>query len=191
MKQSPTNIARVFILIPTIVLLIIACSDNPISNEVNSVEPGFTSEEINWIPWKPEYLETKNSLNRVFVGRWISAATGGRVGGWYTFYNTVTIPAGALLKDTYISVEVLRSWWCLVQTAGGVELLPNMQFQSPVTVSLSYKYLDYDGDPNKLAVYWTNNSGISWQIIDKITFNTKLEIGIFKVDHFTVFAWGE
>jgi len=191
MKQILTNIARVCLFIPAIVLLIISCSDNPISSEVKSNGISFSSEQISWIPWKPEYLEKKNSLNRVFVGRWISAATGGRVGGWYTFYNTVTIPAGALLQDTYISVEVLRSWWCFVQTGGGVEFLPSMQFQSPVTVSLSYEYLDYYNDLDNLAIYWTNDGGNNWYIIDGITYNTNLEIALFEVDHFTVFAWGE
>ncbi len=191
MKRTVTNFARVILLITVIILFVTSCSDNPISTDMEFGQTSFTSDEINWIPWKPEYLEKKNSLNRVYVGRWIWAYYGGTVGGWNTFYNLVTIPPRALTRNTFVSVEVLHSWWCHVQTAGGVEFLPNMQFRRPVTISLSYEYLDYAGDHEDLAVYWSNDNGNSWNMIDEITFYPNLEIATFETDHFTIFAWGE
>ncbi|MBC8403428.1 MAG: hypothetical protein H8E14_18235 [Candidatus Marinimicrobia bacterium] len=191
MKHTLTNITRICLLIPAIGLLIISCSDNPISSEVKSNEISFSSEQISWIPWKPEYLEEKNSLNRVFVGQWISAATGGTVGGDFTYNNQAWFPSGAVLEDTYISLEVIFTDEIFGQYAGGIEFLPSMQFELDITVTMSYAYLDYAGDPADLIVYWSNDSGASWYIVNEVLYDAILETATFQVDHFTVFAWGE
>jgi len=192
--MKPKNIlfALVCILIPALVLFT-ACSENPITDLDTTQPTSYSSDEINWIPWKAEYLEKldKNALERVLVGQWIFADFGGFVGGWYTFNNMVSIPPGALLHNTYVSVEVLQTYWNYAQTGGGVEFLPSMQFQLPVSVSLSYAYLHYFGNPYDLAIYWTNDDGNSWYMVDDVFYNTFQQYATFQVDHFTVFAWGE
>ncbi len=192
MRRTITNTTRICLLIPITLLLVISCSDNPLSNEANEpVVASYSSEEINWIPWKPEYLEKKNSLNRVFVGEWISAATGGALGGEITYNNQALFPGGAVLEDTYFSLEVIFTDEIFGQYAGGIEFLPSMQFESFITVTMSYAYLDYTGDTADLIVYWSNDGGASWYIVDEVLYDTVLETATFDVNHFTVFAWGE
>ena len=139
MRQSIPRIAIIMASIALAMLIIVSCSDNPITTTTASQQT-FTSEEINWIPWKAEYLEKldKDALERVWVGRWIRANRGGRVGGWYTFHNMVIIPPNALPHNTFVSVEVQNSWWIFRQTGGGVEFLPDIQFNSP---AVSYTHL--------------------------------------------------
>ena len=71
MKQALFNIIRVCLLITAALLLIISCSDNPLSNEFSPDRIGYTADEINWYSWKPGAVEAMQdqSLARGYAAK--------------------------------------------------------------------------------------------------------------------------
>jgi len=160
-----------------------------------SQRQGIPTEQITWLKWKPEVTRDMMGLGKIgFAGKMIQPNNGGFIGGNQTLDNRVDIPAGALDDKTFITVEVL----CLEgheQTGAGVEFLPSGQFNKPVTITLSWEYLDIvtDRDALDFKVYYCENSdGDTWyelspEYID-IDYTNKLVT--FLTDHFTRYQWG-
>ena len=117
------------------------------------------------------------------------AAEGGTVGGLETYGHKVDIPAGALSVDTEITLSV----HCLTDAeprVGRVEFLPDTQFNSNVTITLSSVYLDYNGSPYDIKVVWTKSDGtIGWKYADNLQVDSDAETITFEIDHFTQYAW--
>ena len=195
MKQTLFNIIRVCLLITATLLLIISCSDTPLSNEFSPDQISYTADEINWYSWQPGAIEAMHdqSLARGFAAKFVKRKKGGKVGGWITFGNKVKIQKNALRENTFITVEVTDV--ANDEQAGAqVEFLPSMQFEKDIKITLSWAWLDLDKvaiDDFDPTVYWRNSNGEDWQVLKNAHINYRKQTIRFKVDHFTVFAWGE
>ncbi|NQT97650.1 MAG: hypothetical protein HQ562_07915 [Candidatus Marinimicrobia bacterium] len=185
------------LLIPVLLLMLFSCGDNPLSNEFSPDRIGYTTDEINWISWQPGVIETMHdqSLARGFAGKYLTRNNGGKVGGWITFDNKVKIKRKALPADTYVSVEVM----CVdvdgdEQCGAQVQFLPSMQFDKNIKIQLSWAWLDLTDDESAdfdPTVYWSDDGGANWYVIDNCHVNYNKQTIKFRVDHFTIFAWGE
>ena len=173
-----------------ILIFFSTCSENSPLNPLNqSINKGIPAEEINWVSWQPIVKEQINALaKKGFAGKMITQS-GGIVGGNITFNNKVEIPAGAVPSNTYITVEVLHVDGN-EQCGAEVEFLPSMQFLPDVKITLSWEYLDFDGDPEDLNVHWFNESTGLWvEVYDPVIDLDNKTISVY-VDHFTRFGWG-
>ncbi len=195
MKVNKLIVLPLVLLIPVLLLFLFSCSDNPLSNEATPDRISYTTDEINWISWQPGVIEAMKglSLARGFEGKNVKRNKGGKVGGWLTFDNKVKIQKNALPADTYVSVDVT----CVEndeQCGAQVEFLPSMQFDKDIKIELSWAWLDLDDD--EIAdfdptVYWSDNGGTTWYVIDNVQVNYNKQTLKIRVDHFTIFAWGE
>ncbi len=188
-------------LIPIISLMVIgtfslfSCSGDIITapeveNQLVSQQEGIPADEINFIPWTREFSKQIRSLNKKVASTvLVRAAEGGTVGGLETYGHKVDIPAGALSVDTEITLSV----HCLTNVepcVGRVEFLPDTQFNSNVTITLSSVYLDYNGSPYDIKVVWTKSDGtIGWKNADNLQVDNDAETITFEIDHFTQYAW--
>lgn len=169
-----------------------SCDRTPITapqEENISVSQGIPADQINWVSWKPEVSKRMNALAKSSAGKLITVNEGGTVGGAETFGNMAEFLAGAVAEDTYITLDVL----CVdadEQCAAGVEFLPSMEFLMDITVTLSYEYLDYQGDPDDLKIYWSVDGGATWELVDNSTVDSEAKTVDFGINHFTVFGWG-
>ena len=187
--------------LPVVSLLLVGlfsvsgCSENPIGpgsgkvNVVSAVE-GIPDDQIDWLSWKPEFVEEFKALQKSGSdSRLIEADEGGTVGGPSTFGNQVTFPANALAEDTYITVEVTI---CEADDppgcVDGLLFLPSMTFEAPVEVVLSYSDLDYGGNPEDLVIYWSQGTG-DWYLVDTGVHDANEQTYTFWVDHFTSYGW--
>ena len=175
-----------------LVMGLMSCDSTPITappEENITVSQGIPTDQIQWVSWKPEVIERMKALAKGSAGELIIASEGGTVGGEETFGNKAEFPAGALTEDTYVTVDVT----CVdgdVQCGAGVDFLPSMEFLVAVTVTLSYGYLDYEGDPLDLEIYWSNDHGATWFLIENFAVDSGAETAYFDVNHFTRFGWG-
>ncbi len=191
---------------------LLSCDRTPItgSPEENiTYKQGTPSDQITWVSWKQDVVDQikdRRLLKKGTKSKRIKAHKGGKVGGGDTFDNKVEIPAGALAEDTYITVDVIFVDG-KKQTGAGVDFLPSMQFLKDVKVTLSWKFLDYDGDDDEdddkdddkdddsnddldFIVYFSQDSGSTWFEVENPDIDyDKRTVSIY-VDHFTRFAWG-
>jgi len=204
MKHTLISIMRGCLIITATLLLIISCSENPLSNEFSPDKIGYTADEINWYSWQPGVIEAMHdqSLARGFAAKYVKRNKGGKVGGWLTFGNKVKIQKNALPANTFISVEVMEICddgdGVEEQCGAQVQFLPSMQFDKRIKIILSWAWLDLtddeaaDFDP---TVWWTEDNPADddavWYEVENTHVNYNKQIIKFRVDHFTVFAWGE
>jgi len=188
--RKKINLAISLLLIFIVAIGINSCSENAISNPNEPAESvGITFDDIQWVQAQPEFLEKFNTLNKKVVdGALITAAEGGTVGGYKTYHNSVSIPAGAVTEDTYVTVEVKS------QSRKGiiyVEFLPSGSFNVPVEVTMSWAALNIDKDDvENLSIYYSQD-GDAWFLIDSnLVVNWRDRTCTFEVDHFTRFGWG-
>ena len=191
-------------LIPIIGLLVIgalfllACSGDMLtapgeenSNQIAVAEQeGMPTDQIPWISWTKEFSQRIRALNKsAYASVLIEASVGGRAGGLETFGNSVDIPPNALSEDTEISVSVD----CMNETdpcVGVVEFLPDTEFNSDVTITLSYAELDYENSPYDIKIYWTKSiRSNSWFLVDIVNVDTESQTLSFEIDHFTQYSW--
>ena len=174
---------------------LLSCDFDPITtpsqeeSSIQTVSEGIPTDQINWVSWKPEVIQRIRALHKGSVGMLIIASEGGTVGGPETFDNAAYFPAGALVEDTYVTVDVL----CVdgdQQCGAGVEYLPSGQFLKNVTVALSYGYLNYSGDPLDLDAYFSQD-GATWFPVNGMVYDTTAETATFETDHFTLFGWAD
>ena len=176
-------------------LLLGCCSKDSLTGPENqaadlTINQGIPADQINWISWKPEVKEQIDALAKSGLAGKMITQSGGTVGGNITFGNTVEIPAGAVPSNTYITVEVL----CAdenEQCGAEVEFLPtDMQFLLDVKIALSWEYLDFEGNPQDLNVYWLDESTGLWvEVYDPVIDLENKTISVY-VDHFTRYGWG-
>ena len=177
---------------------LLACSGEMLTAPGEEIEGQLTvavqnkipTDQIKWISWTPEFTKkirtlSKNASSTVLI----KADEGGVVGGTSTFNNKVEIPSKALGADTEITVSVQ----CMNDAdpcVGGVEFLPDTQFDKKVLITMSYAGLDYSGSPYDIKIYWTksqNDDG--WVEVELNGVDTDTETLSFKIDHFTRYSW--
>ena len=158
-------------------------------NQTVSQQRGIPTDQLNLVPLRPEIAEQLRHLTKHgYDEKLITVKKGGSVGGKHTFKNKVKIPSKALKEDTWISVNVE----CVDsdgQCGATVEFLPNIEFQLDVTVTLSYAYLDFDGDPETLKVVWFDENFGLWVEVEGLKINEKHKTVSIQVNHFTRYAW--
>lgn len=186
-----------FALVAVAVALMVNCGEETIMGPSPQLSQGqgIPTEQITWLKWKPEVTRDMMGLGKSgFANKMIQPDNGGSIGGTATLDNEVYIPAGALNEKTFITVQVLY-FEKNEQTGAGVEFLPGGQFNKPVTVTLSWEYLDIvtDQDALDFKVYYCENSdGDTWYELDTdyvdIDYSNKLVT--FLTDHFTRYQWG-
>ena len=153
------------------------------------------TEEIQWIGWSPEVQPEMEGIGKIgFACKMITPQAGGVVGGTKTLENKVEFPKGAVDDNTFVTVEVL----CLdgrEQCGAGVEFLPNGHFKKPVTITLSWEYLEIltDADADQFKIYYSEDADDAvWYQLDaayiEVDYENKLVI--FQADHFTRYQWG-
>ncbi|MBN2183864.1 MAG: hypothetical protein JW746_00900 [Candidatus Krumholzibacteriota bacterium] len=108
-------------------------------------------------------------------GTIVSAEKGGIVtNGYYTLY----FPPGALDEDTEITIEMPRF------PEAVVELGPHgIQFNKPVTMSLSHDMVDSDVD--SFIVYWFNEDSGLWENIGGETSDQSTTVAL---EHFSEYG---
>lgn len=192
--MSSKRITLVKLLVFSIVIVVLtSCSTDPLTAPKDqsaglSINQGIPADQINWISWKPEVKEQIDVLAKSGLAGKMITQSGGTVGGNITFGNTVEIPAGAVPSNTYITVEVLHVDGN--ECGAEVEFLPSMQFLLSVKITLSWEYLDFDGDPEDLKVYYLDEDTGEWILVlnPEISLENKT-ISVY-VDHFTRYGWG-
>ena len=193
-----------------ILIFFSACSENSPLNPVNqSINNGIPAEEINWVSWKPEVSDNisaklggPQALAKKGLGweeKIIKREKGGKVGGRSTFGNKVEIPKKAFPeRKRLIRVEIACMDEDGVPCGAEVDFLPNQTFDKDVKVTLSWKYLDFDGDPEALLIYWCDTTASfgkgeedEWVLVlGPYTINYDNQTITFQIDHFTRYAWG-
>ena len=154
---------------------------------------GLTRDQINWARPKAEYADKLDELaKRGYAGAWISPERGGFVGGFLTLGNYVYIPAGAVESRTYFTVDVIKETVGDVNTLM-IEYLPGMNFLKPVTLTLSWDFLDIslsDIQSGNFDIYYSQD-GELWYPVDHsiMTFNYYFKTVSFNTDHFSRWGW--
>ncbi len=155
---------------------------------------GVSKSEVNWVMLSAEYAGKIDELAKSgYAGGWVSPEYGGFVGGMQTFGNSVYFPAGAVQSRTYVTVDAV------IEEVNGVrtisyEFLPSMTFSTPVTINLSWAFLDisYDDIVNGNYQIYYSQDDETWYPIDKstVTVNYYWRTISFPTDHFTRYGWG-
>ncbi|MFQ6674932.1 MAG: hypothetical protein ACE5LH_01160 [Fidelibacterota bacterium] len=156
---------------------------------------------MKWVSWKPEVVQTLKGRDVLTRGsqdggepgtdmELVTPGRGGTVGGDGTFGNTVTIPRHALKNAEEITVKVA----CVNgddQCAAGVDFLPTMEFQSDVTITLSWSFVNTGGGELGLdfKVYYSEDGGETWYEVSDVVVDHDEQTISVEVDHFTRFAW--
>ena len=185
--MTAQKINRGAINILLVILLIFGCSENPITGPQNSEGNGIPTEELSIIPWNAQMKQMIRSLSRDGFDDQIIGPEGGLLGVDNTYGNSVYFPPGALSEDVEFSLEVI----CIEnnqQCGAGVELLPSMNFNEPVLITLSWAYLDFDGELDAADIYFSQ-LGDYWFFVDGFELNNENETISFWIDHFTTYAW--
>jgi hypothetical protein len=189
------------ILLPCLVvvalaLLVLGCAqDNPLQpnsqQSINSPPPGITFQSWNTGYLESEYAKIKSSPSyRVEDGKLgyaekdVKPDQQARVGGNKTLGNLVEIPAGAVSRETTITVDVVDPGFA------AVDFGPSMKFNRSVSVTLSYAGTTVD--PTKINIYWWDPNANAWVMIsDHPAIDTHKQTVSFPTDHFSRYAWGE
>lgn len=179
------------------------CSANPLDPDTESgvsLTKGIPADQINWAGWNPEVTaaleeDQDNQLarrSRGYQSKMIHKHRGGRVGGHRTFGNQVVVPEFAFEETRLdISVRVLhmnRSG----QTAAGVEFLPSRQYDADMQITLSWAFLDVEGDDWEnlnLQPYFSEDHGDTWFPVEDYDVDPDAKTIHFGIDHFTRYAW--
>lgn len=154
----------------------------------------ISKDQVNWISPTAEYAEKLDELAKSgHAGGWISPERGGYVGGMMTFGNYVSFPQGAVQSWTYFTVDAVKEEANNVKTLS-YEFLPSMTFEQPVTVHLSWSFLDisYEDIQNgNFQIYYSQDDE-TWYPIDNstLTINYSSRTVSFQTDHFTRYGWG-
>ena len=170
-----------------ILLLIFGCSENPITGFQEEENQGIPTEDLNIIPWNTQMKQMIRSLARDGIDNQVIGPDGGLLGVDSTYGNSVYFPPGALSEDIDFSLEVI----CVDndgQCGAGVELLPSMEFNEPVQITLSWAYLDFDGDFGEADIFFSQ-LGDYWFQVGDLQVNYDNETISFWIDHFTTYAW--
>lgn len=158
-------------------------------NSTSAMKGTYQEEDVQWLTWNQEVQsEVRNLAKKGSASKVIKWEKGGKVGGGKTFGNSVNIPPNALTEDTRISVQVN----CVEKNrpcSAEVEFLPNIDFKLDVTITLSYKFLKFDGDPQNLSIFWFDNDNYDWVKVENAVLNEKKQTITVLVDHFTRYAW--
>ncbi len=192
--MSSKRITLVKLLVFSIVIVVLtSCSTDPLTAPKDqsaglSINQGIPADQINWISWKPEVKEQIDVLAKSGLAGKMITQSGGTVGGNITFGNTVEIPAGAVPSNTYITVEVLHVDGN--ECGAEVEFLPSMQFLLSVKITLSWEYLDFDGNPEDLNVYWFDEDTHLWILVPNPENSLEDKTISVYVNHFTRYGWG-
>lgn len=195
MKNKKFALLGLSVFFVVILSLVAGCSKNAIT-ESNEVSPdlkaaeGIPGDQINWVSWEQEIVKKISALAKQGTeSKWIYPDVWGTVGGEKTFGNMVEFPPGAVAEEQYITVDVV----CVdenEQCGAGVDFLPSQQFLLDVKVTLSWGYLDYDGDPSDLKIYWRDDDTELWILIPDPEIDLESKTSSFYIDHFTRFGWG-
>lgn len=170
-----------------VILLIFGCSENPITGPQNYEGNGIPTEELTIIPWNAQMKQMIRSLSRDGIDNQVIGPEGGLLGIDSTYGNSVYFPPGALSEEIEFSLEVI----CVEnnqQCGAGIELLPSMSFNEPVMITLSWAYLDFDGDLDEAEIYFSQ-LGSYWFLVDGFELDNDNETISFWIDHFTTYAW--
>jgi len=185
------------------VLVLNFCSVNPLTPDIDgdmSLENGTPLDQITWVNWNPEATavleaEQDNALGRRargYASKNIHNHIGGNVGGHRTFGNRVDVPEYAFEESNLdISVRVLnynRSG----QTAAGVEFLPSRHYDADMYITLSWEFLDVDGDDWEslnLQPYFSEDLGQTWFPVEAYIVDPEEKTINFAIDHFTQYGW--
>ena len=189
-----------FLILTLGIIAFIGCSKDSLTSPVNqSINKGIPAEEINWVSWKPEVSDNisaklggPQALAKKGLGweeKIIKREKGGKVGGRSTFGNKVRIPKKAFPeRKRLIRVEIACMDEDGVPCGAEVDFLPNQTFDKDVKITLSWKYLDFDGDPEDLNVYWYKDG--TWVLVPDPEIDFRKKTVSVWVDHFTRFGWG-
>jgi len=110
---------------------------------------------------------------------WMQKSKGGLIS--YCGHQII-VPANALTKDTEMSVSVDKNDYITVDFG------PDMWFQKPITIIISYKDADLTGtDPKKLTVSWYDTATGQW-IAVPCTVDTVKQTVKAIVSHFTQYT---
>jgi len=172
-----------------------SCAEDSFMGPDPAQSKAIPTEEIQWIGWNAEVQPEMEGIGKIgFAGKMITPQAGGIVGGTKTLENKVEFPKGAVDDNTFVTVEVL----CLdgrEQCGAGVEFLPSGSFNKPVTITLSWEYLEIltDIEASQFKIYYSEDAdGAEWYQLDaayiEIDYENKLVI--FQADHFTRYQWG-
>lgn len=216
MKQTRNKWYAGILLAGAFWFVLSGCSENGLTgpdNVVTGAAKGLTTEEINVVNWKPavqeaiDFIEiegvqaptslTKSTDDGDDSGEWAALAwdyiwkfNGGTVGGEITFGNKVDVPAHAYPQLARLFVVAVTNADPGDNYGAAVEFLPSQQFLRPVTVTLSWDYLDFSGDPNDLVLYWQNEETGLWVEVPGATIDPVGRTISGQVNHFTKFLWG-
>ncbi len=182
------------------VLILQFCSVNPLAPEMNGGENGIPQDQITWVNWNPETIaELEGALDgalprraRGYESKKIHSQRGGTVGGRSTFGNFVEVPEDAFdERKLDISVRVLHVN-AGGQTAAGVEFLPSRNYDADVRITLSWEFLDVEGDDWEslnLQPYYSEDQGVTWFPVEDFSINADDRTISFSIDHFTQYGW--
>ncbi len=207
MKQSALKMTGTLLLGLVALCVLISCSENPLSSDLNTqgAQPeALPKEAIQWLTWdsaiaseldQPSSLAKKGNAHqyqngRGYAAKMITPQHGGIVGGNVTFGNQVMLPPGAVSTNTFISLEVLCGQDN--DNIAAVELLPSITFNEDVEVTLSWKYVNWYGDPIEegLQVFYSDDGGNTWYVVPDPIIDLENRTVTVRVNHFTRYAWG-
>mgnify|MGYP003987801289 CR=1 FL=1 len=180
------------------------CSANPLDPDTESdvsLTKGIPADQINWAGWNPEVTTALEEVqdndlarrSRGYESKRIHNHSGGHVGGRKTFGNRVDVPENAFEQHILnMSVRVLhldRSG----QTAAGVEFLPSRHYDADMQITLSWAFLDVEGDEWEnlnLQPYYSEDLGSTWFPVEGFTVDPDAKTIYFNIDHVTRYGWG-
>lgn len=195
------------------------CSGNGITNPNDLMTQnavGIATEDMHFVNWKPQVqdaiaalrvqgIQAPAQLTKTADGdgdnnddddeyaalawRYIRKSRGGTVGGESTFGNKVVVPDHAFQEHSRLFVVAVTNADPVNNTGAAVDFLPSQQFQAQVEVTLAWDYLDFDGDPANLVLYWQNEESGLWVEVPGSTINMEDETISGSINHFTRFAW--
>ncbi|MCX7761298.1 MAG: hypothetical protein N2252_00520 [Candidatus Kryptonium sp.] len=178
------SILGVILFILSFTFFLSGCADNPVG--VSTGKPRIVNRDgqINLLKWSDEFKQ-EILAKKGFDGKWVFPFKDAIVGGKKTYNNSVYIPAGAVSKPTYVTVEVLGGDYA------AVEFNPSMTFNKNVTITLSYAGVDLGGrSPYDLKPVWYNPETGNWEYVNSpVTVNTSKQTISFQTNHFSRYGW--
>ncbi len=174
----------VILVIVSLSFFLTSCADNPVG--FSTSKPGIVNRDgqIKLLKWNDAFKQ-EVLAKRGFAGKWVFPSKDAEVGGPQTYNNSVYIPAGAVSKPTYVTVEVLGGDYA------AVEFNPSMTFNKDVTITLSYAGVDLGGgSPYDLKPVWYNPETGNWEYVNSpVTVDTKKQTISFQTNHFSRYGW--
>ncbi len=180
------------------------CSANPVGPEMKSdmfLEKGIPRDQIAWVGWNQEIISMPEEAqtgelarrNQGFESKKIYRNRGGEVGGRKTFMNRVEVPEFAF-EEAKLTVSVRVLYFnAQGQNAAGVEFLPSRHYNADMQITLSWGFLDIDGDAWEdlnLQPYYSEDNGVTWFPVETYVVDPEEMTITFGIDHFTQYGWG-